>query len=325
MPVKQNKSDTQFLWIPGEGADPSALARMREAFLLPREPMGEAWFMGKERKIYPELSGDLNSIPIEKLIRPLEEIASGISAFGLMEEWDEWFHYLLGRVLHRAHERNFYYFLELLMTAFMNVYPDGIDGRAYKDFREDALNTLGKSIMDPECWNGENIVMCKILNSCNHNPKGRYGWDRASGDFSSSMFFCLKYLEASQIPAWAGSALAIKSPHWRAQMIVWLVGADEILKGQIQQPSELKGYPSVEWDWSHCIRGDLERREDESQRLPDFIPPENRNAFLETVKRTITEDVYLEWIDSIAQYDYIVSEMVLIPKNFEEIYLRPPD
>ncbi len=316
------KDQTEFLWIPGQGCDPESVMRMREHFSVPAAPMGEAWFMGEDRTTYPYLYDDLDRMEIRKLIRPLEEIASGTSAFGSMEEWDDWFHYLLGRVLHRAHERNFYYFLEILMTAFMNIHPAKIEGRIYKDFREDALNTLGKSIMDPECWNGKNIAMCKILNSCNHNPKGRYGWDRASGDFSSSMFFCLKYLEASQIPGWCASALAIESPHWRAQMIVWLVGADKILKGRLQQPSQLKGDPSVEWDWSHCINGDIEQRQDKSKPLPDFLPAGNRSAFLKCVKQRITEDVYLEWMDSIAQFEYIENEMLAIPSMFEDIYLN---
>ncbi len=66
--------------------------------------MGEAWFMGTEREMYPELLGDLNAVAIEDLQKPLGEIASGTSSFGPMEEWHSWFHYLLGQVLPRGHK-----------------------------------------------------------------------------------------------------------------------------------------------------------------------------------------------------------------------------
>jgi hypothetical protein len=34
-------------------------------FVRPKEPMGEAWFMGEERRFFPELLGDLDSMQIE--------------------------------------------------------------------------------------------------------------------------------------------------------------------------------------------------------------------------------------------------------------------
>ncbi len=312
MSRKSSKAVAEFLWIPGQGADADAINRMKYYFLRPTRPMGEAWFMGGEREMYHDLMGDLNKLSIDYLQEMFGTIGRGTSSFGPFEEWNDWFHYLLGQLMHKAHDCLNHPLLEYIMTAFMNIYPHGIENEPYPGFREDALNTLGKSLMDAECWDGQNTVRGKALNS--------WSWDRAAGDFSSSMFFCLKYLNTEQFPGWGKSALSINSPLWRAQIMVWLVGADKILKGKIAQPKQFKGYPSIEWQWSHCICGCVDYIQREKKQFPDFIPQANRNAFLETVRQTITEDIYLEWLSSISQSKEIETGMLGIPWLFEEIY-----
>lgn len=312
MSQKHSKTEADFLWVPGQGCEGAAIRRMKKYFPRPLQPMGEAWFMGGERKMYHELMGNLNKLSIDYLQDMFQTIASGTSSFGPYEEWHDWFHYLLGQIMHKAHEHHISSLLEYMMTAFMNIYPHGIQNEPYSGFREDALNTLGKSIMDEECWHGQRNIEGKVLKA--------WGWDEAAGDFSSSMFFCLKYLKPEQIPAWVSSILSIKSAHWRAQIIVWLVGADDILKGKIQQPCQFKDYPSVQWDWSHCINGGVSHLETKTKSFPDFIPQKNRHAFLENVTKTITEDVYLEWLDSISQNKDMETGMLGIPWMFEKIY-----
>lgn len=85
--------------------------------------MGEAWFMGTEREMYPQLLGDLDALPDEDIARPLEEIASGSSSFGAFEEWIEWYHYLLPRLILRQWVPTYYHPAELLITAFMAQHP----------------------------------------------------------------------------------------------------------------------------------------------------------------------------------------------------------
>lgn len=177
--------------------------------------MGEAWFMGDERKMFPELCGDLKAISTQNLQEPLEEIASGTSSFGPMREWSTWYHYLLGALLPRSHELHVTYFLESLVTAFMAIYPNGVYRGPYKGFHEDALRTLGRSIMDSECWNGSDIAIGKVLRRSNDNPNQVWVWWDASGDFTASMFFCLKYLPEAEVEPWLRSVLDIPSPHWR--------------------------------------------------------------------------------------------------------------
>ncbi len=110
---------SSFRWVPGQGPNHDALRRMADAFPRPQEPMGEAWFMGEERQMYPELLGNLDQLMDDQLTVPLEEIASGTTCFGRLEEWTAWFHYLLPRLIERRWSRTYYNPAELLFTAFM--------------------------------------------------------------------------------------------------------------------------------------------------------------------------------------------------------------
>src|SRR5690349_7259505 len=108
-----------FLWIPGKGMDAAALARLQEHFVRPKEPMGEAWFMGEERRFYPKLLDDLGSLRIDEIEAPLVEISSGTGSFGPRDEWNTWYHYLLARTLPRALEASLNPLLESLITGFI--------------------------------------------------------------------------------------------------------------------------------------------------------------------------------------------------------------
>ena len=117
-------------------------------------------------------------------------------------------------------------FAKLLpQTNFMALYPNGVHREPYRGFRDDAVLTLGRCMMDGQCWNGPDIAVGTVLHPSNNNPNRVWGWWDASGDFAASMFFCLKYLPASLVETWLRSVLEITSPHWRAQVVVWMVGA----------------------------------------------------------------------------------------------------
>ena len=53
---------------------------------VPREPMGEAWFMGTSRSMYDWLYGDIAALSMSRAERALEAIASGTSSFGWYAE-----------------------------------------------------------------------------------------------------------------------------------------------------------------------------------------------------------------------------------------------
>ena len=314
----------EFLWIPGDGYDGAALKRMQMHVVMPSEPMGEAWFMGQGRFIFDYLSEDIKKIPVKDLMKPLEEIASGTNSFGYHDEWKSWFHYLLGQLIPRSHDHYSEYLLEYLITGFITQYPDGINNQPYKGFQTDVLNTLGKCIMDEECWNCNNITKRGILWPSNKNPNKVWYWWNASGYFSSSLFFCLKYLPTEIVSRWFKSVLEIESPFWMAQLFVWLVGVNKILKNEIKQPSEFSenDRPYVAWPWSHCITGNNSADNASSKYVnAHLIPEANRTSVLRVIEEEITEALYFEWLSSISEHDYLESELAEIPDRFASLYI----
>ncbi|GAA7769364.1 MULTISPECIES: hypothetical protein [Cupriavidus] len=316
----------QFQWIPGKGVDTLALRRLRSQFRRPDQPMGEAWFMGEQRRMFTELLGDLDKLTASELQEPLVEIASGTSSFGPQEEWHKWYHYLLGELLARSHEAFVSYTLECLITAFMAVYPNGIYQEPYKGFRDDALLTLGRCMMDSQCWDGSDISLGNVLHRSNNNPNRVWVWWDASGDFSASMFFCLKYLPEPLVVPWLRSVLAIPSPHWRAQIIAWMVGAKDILNGSVKWPSQFpeNARPSVEWDGSHCLRPELSTADDSGAPPASALIPEgSRLQALSLFESYFDNGVYLNWLTSISTVSYLETELAEIPATFETLYVRP--
>lgn len=318
----------QFLWTPGNGMDPFALGRLRAQFPKPSAPMGEGWFMGDERRMFHELLGNLDEISTRNLQEPLAELATAIASFGPMKEWDTWYHYLLGALLPRNHESFVSYLLESLLTGFMAIYPNGIYREPYQGFREDVILTLGRCMMDSMCWNGSDIAIGKVLRQSNNNPNKVWVWWDASGDFAASMFFCLKYLPESSVEPWLRSVFDIPSPHWRAQVIVWFVGAHGILNNVIRWPSEfsMDARPYIGWEWSHCLKVEMAAADDSgAPPVPTFIPEAARTSALNVVQSYFSENRYLEWLECISTVPYLESELAEIPSTFEMLYVRQVD
>jgi hypothetical protein len=308
--------------------DAAALERMRGHFRRPSEPMGEAWFMAEEREMYPQLLGDLENLPADEIQRPMAEIASGYSCFGPMDEWNEWFHYLLPQMLPRCHDGSISAsFVETLITGYIALYPNGVHSAPYKTFREDTLRTLGRCMMEPQCWDGRKIVIGEMLRRDNRNPAGVWLWWDASGDFSASMFFCLKYLPKELVLGWMRSVLEIPDPHWRAQVMVWAVGAHDMLAGKLKWPAEFKerARPAVSWDRSYCLGSELAARDESGAKpMPALLPDAAREDALHILHAYFNEDAFLGWIESISQVDYLHAELAEIPATFELLFVRKP-
>lgn len=315
-----------FVWIPGHGVDAAALQRLQSQFGKPAEPMGEAWFMGEHRRMFPELRGPLDPLPTSALHEPLVEIASGTLSFGPQREWHAWYHFLLGQLLPRGHEAFAgHSLLEILVTGFMSLYPNGVHREPYAGFREDALQTLGRCMMDAACWHGTDIALGKVLRRSNDNPNRVWMWWDASGDLSASMFFCLKYLPEPLVEGWLRSVFGIRSPHWRAQLIVWLVGAHGLLTDAQRWPSEfsMAARPGVGWDWSHVLRAEMTAADDSgAPSVTSFIPAQSRAIALEVARSYFSEDVFLDWLDSVSTVPDLEAELAEIPSTFEALYVR---
>ena len=151
-------------------------------------------------------------------------------------------------------------------------------------------------------------------------------WWNASGDLSASLFFCMKYLPASQVGAWFRSTLEITAPQWRAQMMVWLVGAHGMLSAPGHWPSELsiEAYPAVTWELSHSLsaKAAAQARPDTAPVL-SWLSDDARTGVLEEAKAYFTQAVFLEWLQSIDSDEALKRELADIPATFEQLYVRP--
>lgn len=277
---------TDFRWVPGNGPDANALSRMAEVFTKPRTPMGEAWFMAEERHMYPELLGSLDLLSDEQIVHPLEEIASGMSAFGPLEEWIEWYHYLLPRLLKRRWGPYIYHPVELLVTGLVAQHPNTHGRRPYAQFQNDVLETLGQYIMSPEFWQIADDEVPGCFDKW-EGPNGNCGWDIAEGLLSASLFLCLKYLPSMLVGPWFHSVASISNIYWQAQLTVWLVGVHPILTNEIEQPAQLSEelHWSVGWNWSHVLAGDYTGKSEPSIKQIPFLPARNREAVMDIARQ----------------------------------------
>jgi hypothetical protein len=311
---------SSYLWTPRQGPDIAALERMRKAFPIPAKPMGEAWFLAEEREMYPQLFGELKGLSDDDVAGVIEQIARGASCFGPLEEWIEWYRYLLPQLIVREWEQHLYQRAELLITAFMAQHPMACGILPYPEYQRDALNTLGRYIMSPHFWpDGEFDAincLCKWT-----GPSGIAGWYHAGGLLSASLFFSIKYLSHADVEPWFRSVIGISDRYWKVQLLTWLAGAHPILTGQVEQPSELPehGPFGIEWEWSHSLDGHYSGHyAPPIQRIP-FLPAANCDAVVQ-IARDMKVEAFLEQFFTDPEMSAVASEVAGLPERFVELY-----
>lgn len=311
---------SSFLWLPGQGPHQAALGRMDEAFPKPKKPMGEAWFLAHERKMYPELLGDLQPISDDTILDALRDTA-GPSCFGPRDEWTEWHHYLLPRLIQRTWTPPLLDDpVELIISAFVAQHPDSGGEMPYPEFTNDILLTLGRAIMSPHRWLGGVLHATQCLNK-SPGWNGIFGWYDAEGLLSASLFLCLKYLPDEKVAAWFKSVIAIPNPYWMAQIVVWLIGAHPILTGVIEQPSQFPedGPYRVGWDWSHALDGHYTGDFDPPIRRIPFLSKQSRNALLGVIDRSDFNEFIENW-QTDPDLEGLRAETTGAPERFLELY-----
>ena len=285
--------------------------------------MGEAWFQAEVREMYTWLlERDDAEYPVVDLQIVFKEIALGLTSMGDQAEWYEWFGYLLPRCIPRAFDEYASgYLVEYLVTAFMTVMPNSSDEWGYPSFKNDALITLGRAIMSRQLWPRGS----KQSLGCLH-PRDKYGsgypvWADVSGDFSASMFFCLKYLNAEDVQGWIGSVFSIPCPRWRAQTLVWLCGAKAFLDGTISHPCDAVFDQQIEWEWSHIVSGS-NMAYNEWKETIEFLPAENRARCLETVNGILNEQLLTDWLESFMELEHLFDHLTAtaIPERLRTAY-----
>jgi hypothetical protein len=295
-----------FSWVPGQGACADRLTRMKDQTCKPIKPMGEAWFIGEERRIYTELEDDVSELPVQLLQTILGEIESGVHFFGHLDEWPEWLDYLLPHLIPRGQERIVWWLLEDLCSAFLQIDLDNRDPKLLRHRREDVLQTLGQTLMQESHWSNGSVVLGKILHPSNKNPAKIWGWVNVSGDLAASMVLCLRLIEPEDIKGWVQSIFSIDCPYWRAQVLTWYIGAKPLLDGEVHFPSQFDGWaPKIGWRRSHGIDG----RHSQARVATSLISSANIAEFKtasETVLATADLDV---WIEEILSVEALHSEV----------------
>ena len=289
---------------------------MRAHFRKPSEPMGEAWFLGGERYFFEWLTKTpVAEADAGELNRVLFDITSGTNSFGRREEWETWFRYMLPDLLLRGHETHaFEFLLEPTITAFMVLFPCGLEGE-YAGFREDALASLGACLMGPGMWDASGVEageldypLARFLAWEETDGALRFAdWDawRACEPLSASLFFCLKYLREEEVAPWVESVVAIEDPYFRAALVVWLLGALGPLEGPETKPRALeKSDARLSWHNSFLLESTYGG---EAAGAPEFLPRENRAAFVGAVRRAVTPETLLAWADAFSE-DELLSE-----------------
>lgn len=319
-----------FKWEPCRGPSAEAIERMRAHFPKPSEPMGEAWFMSKERYLYTSLQeGPLVDVSPGELVNVLWEITSGTGSFGRMEEWDAWFKYLLPDLILRGHELDIYYTLaEVTVSAFMVIFPSRLE-EVYEGFREDALATLGACLMSTEFWDGcegeteEAAYPAANLLAWEEDGKpelARWHAGCAPKPISASLFFCLKYLNEEEVGPWFESVVAIEDPYFRAALAVWLLGALDLLESEEARPSAIeKSNPQVKWQNSFLVESAYEPRKSPDDALEptndlcDFLPREKREALVRAVRRVVTPELLIAWAEEFSEDALLYENLYNVP------------
>lgn len=308
-----------FRWVPGQGPDSAALRRMTSAFPKPKKAMGEAWFM-RERTMFPEMLGNLEELTNEQIWAPLEEMASGPSCFGQLQEWTEWFHYLVANLLTREWRPSVYDPAGLLITCFMAQHPYSDGPVPYSAFSSDALATLGQYHMSPYFWHEGTVDIERCLHKY-ETVDGTREWYNCAGSLSASLFFCLKYLPEAGVAPWFKSVIAIKDFYWIEQIIVWLIGAYPLFTSPNGQPANFAdcGPYRVSWDWSHALTGNYSGNLEEPVVRVPFLPKANTKALLE-VARSWNVDEFFEELLTNPEVTDVAAETTGLRDHFLGLY-----
>lgn len=317
----RSRNHCLFRWEPGHGPDTAALERMRDQFRRPKMPMGEAWFMGDQRRMFDLLLGDLDGLPLDELTLPLWEIASGNSSFGPRQEWTDWYGYLLAQLVPRHAEQTSDSLYQNLVAAFIAIHPRGIEDH-YPGFAEDAMETLGRCLMDDVRWTGSRLAVPAPADPFAGGRNAAWKWDVACGDFSAGMFLCAKYLDIDQLDGWLDSVFAIPCPLWRTQLYMWLLAAHPLLSGQVLTVADLDERESAEAQWSGSLvlKGDYTGNYAGSPTSVPLLSVERCERVLASVSRNVSVATYFAWLDDLKAHDYLEALLGTKPSSFAEVY-----
>lgn len=294
-----------YRWSMELGPDAAALRRMRDRFTRPKEPMGEAWFLGDERRMFPALMASPPTLwPRRELVGALEELTSGPPSFGHRREWSEWFRYLLPRAMELGDEGGIFTSHAVLVSAVMVHCPDSDEWLDdYAGFRDDVLATLGRTLFVPQA--NRSCVLCSdraphvVAHAQEHHLLD-------PGDlFSASVFLVAKYLPVELLKDWLESVVAIDDPLWRATWVAWLAEAQPLLCEAGRVPADLREnsfQAGWGWCWSICGSAPSPDVDPDVVRTP-FLREERRARLLDGIAACTTESRLAQWHEDLLRLE----------------------
>ena len=328
-------SNGEYKWIHGYEFPVDAIERMKNSFRRPTIAL-EEMRNSVERESYTELiDKPVEEISVDYLSNVLYEISSGTFCFYQREDWQQWFKYLLPHLIVRSHE---VYISELLLspivTAFMSIYWKGIP-EDYLGFRDDIIDTLSLSLMNKKLWfihkdsnSGISSTRAHFLDDYldgRNNPRVNWDASDANGSLSSSMFFCIKYLNADEMGSWIKSLFEIDDLYWKGALSVWLLGALDLF-GLPPTPKALdKSKPNLDWENSHVFifsddsDDNFEPEVLRRNKTKDFLPSENVKLFLEEIRKHLNDELLIEWAELFSNNSLVLESTYTVPECLMDI------
>lgn len=199
-------------WVIGYELDNDKLMRMEANFPKPNKIPYVAWFMSGVE--YYENIEAYKTWARSDLSEYLFDTGSGITSFGRLKIWVNWFHYMLPFLIQKASQE--YQHIGDIFEFFERLYPHEIF-EEYLGFRNDIFDTFGKIIMQDYFWKDGDLIKpdwTKDLESW--NPE----WYEEDTLYSS-LEFCVKYLEEREISYWVKSFSNIEGKIWTIQIRYW--------------------------------------------------------------------------------------------------------
>lgn len=281
-------------WIPGRGPDEAALARLRKRFPRPGSPMGEAWFMGDERRMFDALMApDVSTWPVDEIERALTDSSSGPVCFGHMREWSEWFPYLLHASLERVGPWSPASIFGGLVTNMMVHCPQRTSSRYGEKFVDDVLATLGQLPMAARFWSGGHLAARTAFQPLQRWPVGVGLAD--DGDLHAAFWLVAKYLRPDRLEGWLSSVVAIDDPALGAGFVCWLAHAGTVFDDPASWPASDEARQGT-WSGSHILRGGKIADEDGIEfDCGPFLEPWRVAALSAAVVRVLDRRRLAEW------------------------------
>lgn len=254
--------------------------------------MGEAWFIGEKRRIYTELERpDIEELTHAEMDRIFWDITSGPSCFGMEDNWDDWFYYLLGYLLEKD-SCNCGVNIEYLVSAAL-VVEEYFTARPYKEYRTDLRDSLGRAILSQRLWDEQDDPIESI-----HRVGNWRNGPECSGPISASMFLCLELLDEDQIEGWVHSILKISGTHWRANLLCWFLSAHQILfEPKLFGNVDYRSFPDIQWKNDYLV---------ESARF--HVRKWSLQMFFERLREQLDLQRFMIWMEPIFDHQGIAHQ-----------------